>query len=427
MRKNISVILVVLSLFVCIKIATIHRDNVSTKIERLIQDKMFFEARDIYNNEYSHLEDFHQYLYGVYINNVFNNLEKSNQEITELLSKYQSRLSSKQLREILSIEMQNSIKLFDYKKAVEISNIILTNHRDSLSIDEIKDYENTKLMFEPIIDLPKQEVVIYDYSDVIIKNDKLGFKNIPIETNIGNLDFVLDTGANISVVSRSMANRMGMNISENKFEVTSITGKKVNASIAFAPKLRISNIIISNAVFMVLDDESLAFSSLDYKINGIIGFPIISALGEIQLTKDNHFIVPKNTSYSSMHNLAINFLTPIIHLKTTDDYLDYSIDTGAKSSILYNNYYNRHKEDIEKAYTVKDIKFGGAGGSLAVKGYNIKFSPVINGKKIVLDSISVLTASLSEDNKLAGNIGQDLIYKYDKIIMNFKDMFVKFE
>jgi len=428
MKKYFSVILIAVAIIACLKIASRHRVNVSSELSELLESKQFFKARDVYNKEYSHLEEFDQLFFGSHINNIFNHLELSNSNISDILKQYPSQLTEKQICELLSIKLENSVKLFDYKQVVDVANILLTKHKDSLSVKEIGDYNNAINMWQPLVKTSKQEVTIYDNSDVTIKVDKIGLKNIPVETNVGEVDFLFDTGANVSVISRSMAEKLDLRVFDNSFKVSTITGKRVNASIAVAPKLRISHILITNAVFMVFDDENLSFPSLNYKINGIIGFPIFTAMGEIQITHDNHFIVPKVMTHSSLHNLAINFLNPVIHLKTTDDYIDCTLDTGADTSILYDNYFVSHKEDIEKDYEIKDLKIGGAGGGvISQKGYEISLTPVINGKKVKLEHINVFTAPIKKSNKFAGNIGQDLIGKYDKIILNFKDMFVEFK
>ncbi|RTZ46153.1 hypothetical protein EJ377_17055 [Chryseobacterium arthrosphaerae] len=40
-------------------------------------------------------------------------------------------------------------------------------------------------------------------------------------------------------------------------------------------------------------DQALSFPQISYQINGILGFPVIEALKEVQLTQDDYFIVPE--------------------------------------------------------------------------------------------------------------------------------------
>lgn len=52
----------------------------------------------------------------------------------------------------------------------------------------------------------------------------------------------------------------------------------------------------------------------------------------------------------------------------------------------------------------------------------------VNGKDILLKKIDVLTADEDEKWKqLYGNLGQDLIGQFDKMTINFDQMFVRFD
>ena len=42
-----------------------------------------------------------------------------------------------------------------------------------------------------------------------------------------------------------------------------------------------------NVVFLVLDDEDISFPQIEYYINGIIGFPVIEAMDEVRISKNN--------------------------------------------------------------------------------------------------------------------------------------------
>ncbi len=63
--------------------------------------------------------------------------------------------------------------------------------------------------------------------------------------------------------------------------------------------------------FLVFPDEALAFPEIGYQIHGIIGFPVIEGMKEIEITRDDRFIVPDKRSTFSERNLAIDFLTPL--------------------------------------------------------------------------------------------------------------------
>jgi hypothetical protein len=211
---------------------------------------------------------------------------------------------------------------------------------------------------------------------------------------------------------------------EGSAEIGAITGISVNAKIAVCPELRLKDVHIRNAVFLVFPDSAMAFPQIDFQIHGILGFPVIEALKEIQLTKAGRFIIPKKRSVISTPNLALDFLTPIIYINGEN----FTFDSGAQQTILYQSYYEKHKDSIQQHYKETTINVGGAGGAISKKGYIIPLHLNIVGKAVAIDSVRLLKENMEEGKThLSGNIGQDLIKKFDKMTINFETMFVKFD
>ncbi len=84
---------------------------------------------------------------------------------------------------------------------------------------------------------------------------------------------------------------------------------------------------------------------------------------------------------------------------------------------------------IDSSYELEDVKIGGAGGEIIVKGYRLKdLDFQIASGKAVLDDISLFSKPIKdEDEYLSGNLGGDFIHKFKKMIINFENMYVEFE
>src|SRR5207237_3830724 len=109
--------------------------------------------------------------------------------------------------------------------------------------------------------------------------------NVPVEINAQKMDFVFDTGANISTVSASTAQKLGLRIIEADIAVGSSTDIKVKSKLGVAPEIKVGQVTLKNVVFLVLEDKALTFPQINYQINGIVGFPVIEAFREITLTE----------------------------------------------------------------------------------------------------------------------------------------------
>ncbi|HSI71203.1 MAG TPA: hypothetical protein VK941_13290, partial [Gillisia sp.] len=156
-------------------------------------------------------------------------------------------------------------------------------------------------------------------------------------------------------------------------------------------------------------------------------FPILEALDEIHITKDDRFIVPFEQTTAGEQNLALDFLTPLLYLKNQNGAGVYTFDTGANKTMLYNIYLIQHQKEFDGDEEDVEYTFGGAGGVTSKKGFYPTFRPIINDRTIAIDSVIVLKEPVTDTNLFYGNLGQDLIKQFDKMIINFDQMFLKFE
>jgi hypothetical protein len=221
---------------------------------------------------------------------------------------------------------------------------------------------------------------------------------------------------------RSLAEELGYQIIEADFYVTAATGKKVKSDIAIADELNIGGIIFKNVFFLVIDDENLSFPQIDYYINGAIGFPVIEAMDEIQINKENQIFVPKNPVEYTYNNFALNGLMPIIAVEYKGDTLRMNFDTGATNTSLYPQFYKDYKNEIVNTYEKEIFTSGSGGGMIDFEGYiinNVIFK--VGDSETKLDSLQLHVENIGgEESNFHGNFGQDYIKQFDEMIMSFK-------
>ncbi len=87
----------------------------------------------------------------------------------------------------------------------------------------------------------------------------------------------------------------------------------------------------------------------------------------------------------------------------------------------------QHPQEFDGNEPEVEYTFGGAGGVTSKKGFYTTFRPVINDNTVAIDSVIVLREPVTDTNIFYGNLGQDLINQFDKMIINFDQMFLKFE
>lgn len=400
-----------------------QKDNLFITIYDLLEQKNYLKAKHIFEEKNIHLTEEQKTYTEAVLKNVFNKPEDSEKNIDILIHRKKA-IPDSLLVKLYYLKKDNHIKLYEYRKAAETINVLMKKFPKMLSSEQMKDLQNDYILWYSLKGISKQEVLISRDTDLLIKEDKAGLKNISISVKQDFVDFVFDTGANISVITSSHAKKYGLHIFPSQIEVNAITGKIVYAHPAVCNELRIGNVVVKNIVFLVFEDSDLAFPQISYQINGIIGFPVIEAMKEITLTLDGHLRVSKDQNQKMQaSNMVLDGLIPLIFF----DENPYTFDTGANTTLLYRPYFLDNQKMIEKNYQLSEINFGGAGGNDKQKGFRIEKEFEISGKKIGVDNIFLLINKTAKEGNIYGNVGQDLIRQFKTMKLNFKEMFIRFE
>ncbi|MCP3930277.1 MAG: hypothetical protein GY705_14380 [Bacteroidetes bacterium] len=393
-----------------------------SKLEYLFETENFFLLKTVYNNNVAKLSPKHSLYFSAIINSVFNKAEESNKDIDIILADHPTSLSDTLFNKLYWKKILNHINLYEYDKAAKTSDYIQTNYLALNDSSEITTLQNEIKIWRALKDVPKQEIIKTDDATIPMTRDKVGLLNIDVAFGDSVKNVLFDTGANFSVMIRSLAEELGYQIIEADFYVTAATGKKVKSDIAIADELNIGGIIFKNVFFLVVDDENLSFPQIDYYINGAIGFPVIEAMDEIRITKENQIFVPKDPVEYNYNNFALNGLMPIIAVEYEGDTLSLHFDTGAASTSLYPLFYKDYKNEIVDNYEKETFTSGSGGGMVDFEGYVINdviFK--VGASETSLDSLRLHIENIGgEESNFHGNFGQDYIKQFDEMIMSFK-------
>ncbi len=429
MNKIILISTIFISLLACNNETIIDDQILTSKLDKLYESEDFFKLKTSYETNIGELSDKSQFYYGALVNHVFNNQKKSNEYINKLLTEYGDELSDSILHTMYHAKRMNHINLYEYADAVVASKILIEKYEFLEDSADYTNLQNEHKIWLALRKVPKQEIIKTQDSKIIMKRDKVGLMNIGAVFGNDSLDLIFDTGANFSVIIRSLADSLHMQIIDADFYVTAATGTKVKSDLAIADNFKIADITIKNAVFLILDDKDLSFPQVDYYPNGAIGFPIIEALDELQFKKDGNIIVPQSPTHYTYNNLALNGLMPMIAVCYKNDTLNFGFDTGGSSTTLYSPFYHKYKSDIDDNYKKEVFNSTSGGGTKEFDGFvidSIAFNVAESTatlKKIRLHGESIFDAT----EKSHGNFGQDYIKQFDKMIISFKHSSVVFE
>jgi len=395
-----------------------------TVLKKLIREKNFFAARAAYGKQSAGFTAFQKHYAEAFLDGAFNRLEPSTRHIDHLLKGNYPQLKDSDRVHLLQLQQANWGKLYEYAKAASVLRQLLNQYPRLLTQEERDDARNTLLIWTALAGVPRQTVTISETARLPIHRDRAGLPNLSVQAADTTFDFVFDTGANLSTITTSTAKRLGVQLLADSIQVGSITGQTVEARLGHCSSLQLGPIKVQDVVFLVLPDSALAFPQVGYQIHGILGFPVIEAFKEVTITRTDTLLVPQKQTLAKEQNLAIDFLTLILNI----DGEAYTFDSGATTTLLYQNYFSKYKKQIQSRYREEALPIGGAGGGTSSRGYKVSFQPRIGDRKIRLDSVYLFPQPRKvEDRYYYGNIGQDLIRHFHSVTLNFSSMFIRFD
>lgn len=249
---------------------------------------------------------------------------------------------------------------------------------------------------------------------------------VPVAFHGENMQFVFDTGAGATFLTEKFARDKGLPLVGDSITLNG-TQKGLRT---YIDSLQIGDITVHNIIAYVgLDDNNKIFDLIGF--DAALGRDVMSAIGEIQISmSDSTLRFPIHSS--AMPPSGINLLdNAFVKTGYSEDRLPFLFDTGNSDNVgcyLYSPFYTKYKQFVDANATTDSIS---GGGYAYAKTKEVKIIPTIQlyvGNK----NISFKGAILERNdglglNRCYGNIGIAAVLQNKKTIINFKDMFLKFE
>lgn len=280
---------------------------------------------------------------------------------------------------------------------------------------------------------PETDLVLPIRIDNVGKSGS-GATTITLEGNINGKEqnFTLDTGAGVNVVTPEIAKTCGMKILD--IEITANGVGTGSGQFAIAEEIKVGPLVMRNVPFYVLDmktGEEKVDRYMEH-LEAIIGLPILNQFQEIKLDfLTNRLTIPKDLTPAPKFAPNICFTGKnILDLQVVYDHelLRMNFDSGSGLSQLNYDYFERHKNRIERIAERDSMGLGGFGGTARVCIYKLPGACFQIGEYIgCTDSLSVVATPEQNGLHFAGDgiIGMDIFRSFSTVTINLKDMFVK--
>lgn len=396
----------------------------TASLKQLYDQKRYFELRDAVEN-YSGKPEANLLFFRGVVANAFNRPRASIRYLDRYIAA--AGAGDRWLSDAYALLADDFVKLFDYGKAADAYKTLLDRFGRTLKPGELEGYENVAALYGSLRGVPRQKVFVGRAARLNAPGAGAGW-NVPVEANGRRILLGLDTGANISLLAKSVAERLGVKMLSQSITLGSITSIEVRTALGFLDTMRLGGVTVHNAIFMVLDDEALTFPD-GSKVEGVIGFPVISGLRRVSFDGDGTVSVSRASQRPGRSNLCLGGKYILFQCEYESKRLTFLLDTGAERSVLYVPFLREFEDEVKARYVLRDEKLTGVGGTEVVPSYIVKdFAVSFSGRGVRLPEIRLLTKALTGNGTFYhGNIGQDLIKRFRRMTIDFDSMRIAFE
>ncbi|MET3654383.1 retropepsin-like aspartic protease [Dyella japonica] len=317
-----------------------------------------------------------------------------------------------------------SFAVGDYHKAAEAAHAWeQALAAEGAAADKRADALQMATLADQLASATAQHVDVYTPKPEAVKRDKVGLPRSLARINGKPQEVVLDTGANLSVVSLSTAHKLGLRLLEGATSVGSASRQAVASRIGVADHLTFAGLSLSHVAFLVLDDQQLNMPVPGgYQIDAILGFPVLRQLQRLEFTSDGK-LLPSHSSASKPGegNLRMAGSDLYVEVILNDLPVAMHLDSGGAFSSLSSRFASEHP-DVVKGLKSRQDHIAGAGGARARQSATWPQVRVrIGDQQTVLPA---MTISLSD----AGNVkepnvlGGDILQSFDHWTIDFPRM-----
>ncbi len=249
---------------------------------------------------------------------------------------------------------------------------------------------------------------------------------LPVSVNGISGNYIFDNGFSLSGISESEAKRLKLDVHNVATNIDSMSGAQVKIRIAVADNLAIAGVHLHNVAFYVLPDNQPPFNQLPTGRRGILGLPVILALGHIKWSaKDREFaVLPfSEGATKSKANVAFDGTGTLCRLLFERKPVDFSLDLGAQNTVLYPSF-GRSFPAVETAGSHENHKVTGVGGSGNIDSVVIpSLTFTVGSLPVTLKPAHMLLHdNNSTSNLFAGNLGMDLLNQASWVEIDFRSM-----
>ena len=336
------------------------------RMRNLLADHQYFQVAD----ELDQLPPAQAQLYRGILANRSNDSHQSIELLEPLLEKVATSGNSDEEKLVRKALAEDYLREGEWAKAAEAYKTLQARLSGTLNEDEQAEIEMPLKMLPLAASNPPMTVDPCERFLMQVSKDPLGLIDVPVFVDAQPHSWMLDPTAPFNLIARSIARQVGLKVSDQAVTIHSLTGKPMQVHVTVIPRFTIGGrLTLRNMTAFVFEDADYSFPGSKYRVQGVLGYAALQALGSLKVTADATIEVHPGkepdasvvaggkdspglvAGISSADPVGAHFFLDgdqvIVALGSTGNERMFIVDASGQQSYLTSRYYAEHANDFE--------------------------------------------------------------------------------
>ncbi len=118
-----------------------------------------------------------------------------------------------------------------------------------------------------------------------VSRNPLGLTDVPVFVDARPHTWMLDPTAPFNLIARSLAREVGLKVSDEAATIHTLTGRPMQVHATVIPRFTVGGkLTFRNMTAFVFEDADYRFGQSRYQVQGVLGYPALSALSSLTIT-----------------------------------------------------------------------------------------------------------------------------------------------
>ena len=400
--------------------------DAATRLRGLLADHEYFRIAD----ELDQLPPEQAQFYRGVLANRDNDAKKSIELLEPLVDKVTASGDKEQEKLLRRTLAEDYLREGELLKAAKAYEVLSGRFWGKLSDAEQDDMELPLRLLPLAVDNPVMTVEPCEPFAMQVSKNPLGLTDVPVFVDAHPHRWMLDPTAPFNLIARSVAREVGLKVSDQSATIHTLTGKPMTVRATLIPRITIGGrLTLRNLTAFVFEDKDYDFPQSGEQVQGVLGFPAVSALGSLTITSHATIEVHpgKDLDAEAKNAGGARFFLDgdqlIVALGQAGSERMFAVDAGGQQSYLTSRYYSEHSKS-----------FGGKPELFTVPGseklppqpaYVAETIPLLaGGTRVEAHFLEVLTAPLGRAaiDDVYGVLGVDWLDQLDSYTFDYRTM-----